>query len=244
MMKRWLTILTTLIILTSFPLPAAPAETTQYTLHNTEESLTAMVRSEGKQAVLKEEWYGSRFYMNTSSSINQLAIRPVNLTTYQEALYEVSFPTERFTQYHVYILPYMLQDYPGVQALTFKNNTTVVFANSWELTEKATHKLAAHELGHQVDFQLMTPGLWDKYKKIRELHDSKFDIYSKEHKNRPQEIFAEDFRIICGGSLAAEKPHENDELKDPQDVPGLKDFFADLTGGGSKLAVNKQEKLF
>jgi len=94
-MKRWLTILTTLIILTLFPLPAVPAETKQYTLHNTEESLTAMVRSEGGQAVLKEEWYGARFYMNTSSSINQLAIRPVNLTTYREALSEVSFPTER-----------------------------------------------------------------------------------------------------------------------------------------------------
>lgn len=242
-MKRWLTILTTLIILTSFPFPAAPAEIKQYTLHNTEESLTAMVRSEGRQAILKEDWYGSRFYLNTTSSINQLAIRPVNLTTYREALDEVSLPTERVTQYHIYILPYMLQDNAGVQALTFKNDTTVVFANSWELTEKATHKLAVHELGHQVDFQLMTTGLWDKYKKIRELQDSKFGNYSKEHKNRPQEIFAEDFRIICGGKLAAEKPHENDELKAPRDVPGLQEFFAGLTGGGSKLAVNKQEKL-
>ncbi len=235
-MKRWLTILTTLIILTFFPLPAAPAETTQYTLHNTEESLTAMVRSEGRQAILKEDWYGTRFYMDTSSSINQLAIRPVNLTTYREALAEVSLPTERVAQYHVYILPYMLQDYDGVQALTFKNNTTVVFANSWELTEKATHKLAVHELGHQVDFQLMTTGLWDKYKKIRGLREQKYDNYSSEHKNRPQEIFAEDFRIICGGSLAAEKPHENDELKDPRDVPGLKEFFSELVGSGSKLA--------
>jgi len=32
-------------------------------------------------------------------------------------------------------------------------------------------------------------------------------------------------------------------LKDPRDVPGLKEFFAELTGGGIKLAVNKQEKL-
>lgn len=232
MMKRWLTILTTLIILTFFPFPVATAETKQYTLHNTEESLAAMVRREGRQAVLKESWYGTRFYMNTSSSINQLAIHPVDLSTYREALSEVSFPTERLAQYQIYILPYMLKDSAGVQALTFKNNTTVVFANSWELTEKATHKLAVHELGHQVDFQLMTSVLWDKYKKIRGLTESKYDNNSTEHKNRPQEIFAEDFRILCGGSLAAEKPHENSELKAPRDVPGLKEFFAELAGNG------------
>lgn len=177
---------------------------------------------------MKEKWYGTKFYLNTSTSVNQLAVRPVNPDVYQQALDEVTFSSEKLKQYRVYILPYMLKNYTGVQALTFKTNTTVVFANSWLLTDKATHKLAVHELGHQVDFRLMTPERWEKYRKIRGIESCKYDNTSREHKNRPQEIFAEDFRILFGGSLAAGKPHENGELKDPREIPELKTFFESL----------------
>mgnify|MGYP005853834333 CR=1 FL=1 len=227
-MKHLLTVITAAVILLTCNAGSALAAQIPFTLHRADESITAIVRKEGGQAVLKETWYNTSFYLDTSTSVNQLAIQPVNPAAYEQALNEVKFASNRLKQYHVYILPYMLKNYAGVQALTFKTNTTVVFANTWLLTDKATHKLAAHELGHQVDFQLMTPERWAKYRKIRGIENYKYDNASKEHKDRPQEIFAEDFRILFGGSLAAEKPHENSELKDPREIPDLKAFFEEL----------------
>ena len=45
---------------------------------------------------------------------------------------------------------------------------------------------------------------------------------------RPQEIFAEDFRLLYGGEDAKVKAHQNTDLYNPQDSVELKAFFERL----------------
>lgn len=195
------------------------------------ESVECSIRVERHRRMLRATWHGMEFYLDEpgAKAHSSSPILPVDREAYGEALTGVSFPLSCLSEYRVCILPYRLLGYPNTLALTLDGNTTYVFATTWQLTHGMVHRLAVHELGHAVDFRLMTEKRWAEYRKIRGLTDTtKYRDTSPHHKDRPREVFAEDFRLLFGGELAAEKPHENPNLLDPQEVPGLKDFFLSL----------------
>jgi hypothetical protein len=94
------------------------------------------------------------------------------------------------------------------------------------------HALIAHEMGHIVHLQLLPDSDeagWAAYRRIRGIEDESVYHENALHRDRPHEIFAEDFRFLFGGSLANYAGSiENPTLPLPNQVPGLSDFFASL----------------
>jgi hypothetical protein len=91
-----------------------------------------------------------------------------------------------------------------------------------------------HELGHAVQHDRMpaddSQG-WSMYRELRRL-DSAVHTAGAAHRNRPAEIFAEDFRVLYGGSLSNYSGTlENHALIDPASVRGLSEFFTGLLEG-------------
>ncbi len=92
-----------------------------------------------------------------------------------------------------------------------------------------------HELGHVVQHDRI-PSLdsraWRTYRDLRGLDPQTFRADAV-HRNRPKEIFAEDFRMLYGGALANYSgSHENHDLVDPARVEGLTEYFHALLVGG------------
>lgn len=91
-----------------------------------------------------------------------------------------------------------------------------------------------HELGHVVHNLRLEPRGgrgWDLYRRLREL-DPQIHHATASHRNRPREIFAEDFRRLFGGPQADYSgSHENHDLADPAGVDGLREFFEGVLAG-------------
>ncbi len=93
------------------------------------------------------------------------------------------------------------------------------------------HATVAHEFGHVVQYQLATGGsaAWDVYLALRGLPAGGRDTDATVHADRPREIFAEDFRVLCGSPLArATGTIENALMAPPEGVPGLAAYLVDL----------------
>lgn len=99
------------------------------------------------------------------------------------------------------------------------------------------HMLVTHELGHVFQYRFLpdSDGAgWAAYRQLRGLTDTSIYHASASHRNRPHEIFAEDFRVLFGGELANYSTSiENPALTYPTQVPGLESF---LLGLGSSTA--------
>lgn len=184
---------------------------------------------QGDKLLLDKQWYSTSFEINPRNTIGKAVIKEVNREEYQKAIDEIDFPLEKVGTYKIYFLDYRLKDYPTAQAVSFKDNSVVVFGTYYPLTKDKIHQLAIHELGHQVDFQLMDQDKWLEYRQIRGITDVVvYNNASNNYEDRPREIFAEDFRILCGGELASKTPHLNQRLQDPNKVLGLAEFFEKL----------------
>lgn len=185
--------------------------------------------NKGDKLFLDKQWYNYTFEINPRNTIGKTTIKEVDSKEYQIALNEIDFPLEKVGEYKIYFLNYRLKDFPTAQAVSFKDNSAVIFGTYYPLDKAKLHQLAVHELGHQVDFKLMDPGKWNEYIQLRGLTDSaKYNNSANTYEDRPQEIFAEDFRILCGGEIAAQIPHLNKKLPEPKKVPGLEEFFTRL----------------
>lgn len=97
---------------------------------------------------------------------------------------------------------------------------------------ETVHQVTTHEFGHIVHHRLLpdsdTKG-WDDYRGLRGLEDDSVFHQAAAHAYRPHEIFAEDFRVLFGGALAAgDGSVENPELASPQYDSDLESFFLDL----------------
>lgn len=92
----------------------------------------------------------------------------------------------------------------------------------------------AHELGHAVHHLRLPEDPsrgWELYRRLRGLRP---EIHHEgaAHRDRPREIFAEDFRRLFGGTRADYSgSHENHDLIDPARVPGLREFFEGVFSG-------------
>jgi len=179
---------------------------------------------------LSQIWYGTKFEVDQTLTDGNNTLKRVDSEKYKKYLDELD---NRFINavgdYKVYIIQNKLKDYKSFSALSFTDNTAVVFGRYTELSDEMTAYLAVHEFGHNVDFRLMNKDLWKEYKEIRGITD--VSIYNNNAAfsgNRPQEILAEDFRLLYGPDAAKVKAHQNTDLADPNDVIGLKEFFEKL----------------
>jgi hypothetical protein len=101
-------------------------------------------------------------------------------------------------------------------------------------TPAEIHYLVAHELGHAFHRQYVPYGdaAWDRYRERRGIEDAERFAFDGAHAYRPQEIFAEDFRVLFGGTLArGDGGIENPEILRPDEVPALAEFFLDFLHG-------------
>lgn len=197
-------------------------------LHSLTESKEEIIQKENNKSMLIQEWYGLRFQVGTSVKSTKAA-KTVKISEYQKAFEQVKFNIEKIGSYDVYFLDTQLTDYSNVMALSFMDDTAVVFGTTKYMTKTKIHRLAIHELGHQVDFSLMNEDKWSEYKEIRGIENgNKYNNNSSIYVDRPQEIFAEDFRIILGGSYAAKTAHMNKTLENPNSNKELVEFFNEL----------------
>jgi hypothetical protein len=183
----------------------------------------------GDKILLAKEWYDYEFEVSPVNTAGSFTMRAVDSEEYLQALQEVQFPLEAVGSYKIYFLTYKLKDSSSTLALSFQDGSAVVFGNYSALSEEKLHQLAVHELGHQVGFCLMNDRKWREYRKLRGIDNEKvFNDYTEIYQNRPQELFAEDFRLLFGGDKARMAPHLNSDLQSPDQIPELKEFFLSL----------------
>ncbi len=188
----------------------------------------------GEQAFLTKQWYDLKFEIAPRNTSGTLKMQEVDSQEYLLALKEVRFPLEAAGEYKLYFLAHKLKDQFSTLALSFGDGSVVVFGNYGSLPQEKLHRLAVHELGHQIDFRLMTDAKWQEYRELRGIEDQNvYNDYTDVYQNRPQEIFAEDFRLIFGGEKARLTEHLNSDLKSPSEMPELKEFFLSLTEQGA-----------
>jgi hypothetical protein len=98
-----------------------------------------------------------------------------------------------------------------------------------EVSPEHVHSTVVHEIGHLVQRASIPEGsaLWAQYVALRGLGDTSRFHETAPHRDRPREIFAEDFRYLHGGPLATFSGGiENPDLPLPDTLPDLVDWFA------------------
>lgn len=196
------------------------------TIHDTNDSASILMENKMDKLYLKKEWYSNKFIINPIQKVGLLNIDSVDSKEYVKALTQIKCTLEDIGPYNIYFLDYQLKSH-NIRALSFPDNSVVVFGSYQRFSSIEIHQLAVHELGHQVHFKYMTSQkLWNEYKKIRGIENGLiYNDSSEIYINRPQEVFAEDFRLLFGGELATFNEHINSSLEDPRQIEELKRFF-------------------
>ena len=160
---------------------------------------------------------------------------PMSLEEVVSAVEEIGYPV---TQLNIDIV---ILHVPRVEVAESSAEGSVVFLTPGRGTypTEHIHYTVVHEIGHIVHGALMPDarrGLWLRYADLRgfELNDGGPDV---PHAWRPHEVFAEDFRALFGGNLAAFGGRvENHDLMPPAEVEGLREFFLSLAAGAALSA--------
>jgi hypothetical protein len=153
------------------------------------------------------------------------------------ALDAVAYPGLSALGIDVFLLPY-----PRRESLASSAADGAIYLSPgvYPYAREPLHALVVHELGHVVHQRLLpdwdTAG-WAKYRELRGLTDETIYHSRAAHRNRPREIFAEDFRALFGGAAANYSGSiENTDLRHPSEVPGLAEFFLGLIQSASAPA--------
>jgi hypothetical protein len=108
----------------------------------------------------------------------------------------------------------------------------------------AVHFTVTHELGHVFQYRWMPDrdtAAWRRYAELRGIADAAVFHAGGQHRDRPHEIFAEDFRYLFGGQHANYSGSiENDTLPMPDAIAGLAEFMRDRSApkpAGTPVAV-------
>lgn len=151
-----------------------------------------------------------------------------------DALETISHPNMAL-EVVVYILPYPRR---GVLASSTSDNEVFLSPHVLDIHPTVGGYIIAHEIGH-VFHNLYLPSqssLWVRYRRVRGIEDAQKFSNAAAHAYRPCEIFAEDFRVLYGGDLAAFGGRiENPELPTPTTVAGLEMFLSSI--GGTPVAT-------
>ena len=126
----------------------------------------------------------------------------------------------------VYLLPY-----PRANLLTSSTSGRRLFLSPQvlEISREGAAYILAHEIGHAFHNKYLPDRdsrQWSDYRQIRGILDPTRFSNESAHAYQPKEIFAEDFRVLFGGTSAFFGGNiENPELVSPLYVPDLKEFF-------------------
>ncbi len=203
-------------------------------VHGADETLSRFCRQEAGKL-----WFvlpsGSRYELVTSTADPAIAnpgdgqFHPFDDTEVSRALSEVRYPLGSIAV-DVFVLPYprreVLQSAAGPGVIVLAPGVRPIAA-------EVQPSVVAHELGHVVHRALMPDAdleTWSRYRSMRGIADETVFHPAAIHANRPNEIFAEDFRALFGGSLANYSGTiENSALTPPGQVAGLDDFMVGLS---------------
>ncbi|HEX5132074.1 MAG TPA: FlgD immunoglobulin-like domain containing protein [Candidatus Krumholzibacteria bacterium] len=146
-----------------------------------------------------------------------------------ESLREIDHPSLRLSV-RVYLLPY-----PRRNLLVSATSGKDVFLSPHvlDIDPAVAAYIVTHEIGHVFHNRYMPDGsaAWGEYRRIRGIDDARFSDTAS-HAYRPKEIFAEDFRVLFGGSDARTDGRvENIEVASPGSVSGLENFFVRVARG-------------
>ncbi|MEZ4648128.1 MAG: hypothetical protein R3E97_04950 [Candidatus Eisenbacteria bacterium] len=168
---------------------------------------------------------------------------PASVSVVEAAVRAVPASLLRGLEVQIYVLPYPRSGMIGSSA---DGAAIYLTPGVREYSEAEVHFLIAHELGHTFHRKHLPYGdsRWDDFRQLRGLEDEEQFRFDGPHADRPQEILAEDFRVLFGGELAAGNGSvENDELLRPDEVPGLERFLFGLAGDGVDVADGSGAKV-
>lgn len=156
------------------------------------------------------------------------SFHPMDVDLVLECIEAVDHPNLRI-EIEVFILPY-----PRVEVLSSSAVANRIFLSPQvlELSREGTAYIVTHELGHVFQYRHLPVNdpAWQEYARLRGILGDERFTDSAPHAYRPREIFAEDFRVLFGGSAAFYGGRiENPELPSPTAVAGLEEFCVALT---------------
>lgn len=147
----------------------------------------------------------------------------------------------------IYLLPYPRR---GVLTSSTTGNEMFLSPHVLDIEPTVASYVIAHELGHVFHNKFMPSGsgLWREYRGLRGIDNETTFSDVGAHSYRPREIFAEDFRVLFGGSEAYFGGHvENTDIAEPATVAGLEDFYlraADNTERRPRIAATSSPNPF
>jgi len=164
------------------------------------------------------------------------SFHPLDPEVVARAIQGLTFPVDQVDAV-VYVLPYPrragLESGAAPGALLLSPGVRPV-------PDATVHAVVAHEFGHVVQYQLATQGsaAWAAYATLRGLPTAGRDTDALAHVDRPREVFAEDFRTLCGSPLARTSgTSENAMMTPSQSVEGLAAFLLDLPDRARRTAL-------
>jgi len=171
------------------------------------------------------------------SSLGDGSFHAMDTALVDEAVRDLGSIGERITG-RILVLPY-----PRRTTLPSSCEDGTIFLSPGvrEVAAEHVHATVAHEVGHLVQERFFPEGssAWSQYVERRGLDSPRFDPYGA-HRDRPREIFAEDFRALFGGSLATTSGTiENPELVYPANVPGLAEWLRREIGASAPAAFEE-----
>jgi len=156
------------------------------------------------------------------------AFHTFDMSVVKQALAETSYPLDQL-ELEIFILPFPRRGVLNSSATTGK---MFLSPGVYQFIPEQEHYTVTHELGHVIHRRFMPDDaspLWQEYRELRRITDTAVYNNTAIHRNRPNEIFAEDFRFLFGSRLANYCGSiENRDLPLPTEVAGLKDFFLSL----------------
>jgi hypothetical protein len=165
---------------------------------------------------------------------------PLDRGAVEDALRELDFPVDRVDA-AVYVLPFPRRAGLGSAA---SHGAILLAPGTSPVPATTVHAVVAHEFGHVVQRALAPAGspAWSEFLRLRGLSVDGADAEgvggTVAHADRPAEIFAEDFRVLLGGTLArGDGSVENTALLAPTDLPGLAPFLRDLPERARRTAL-------
>ena len=156
------------------------------------------------------------------------SFHPMRLDAVSAALRDIRID-DAHLRVRIFVLPFPRRE---VMDSSARDDIIMLTPGVRPVSEQHVHFTVVHEVGHSYQYQWLPDddtALWRQYAEMRDIADGTVYNATAIHKNRPHEIFAEDFRFLFGGALAnASGNIENDQLALPAQVEGLEDFLVTL----------------
>lgn len=223
-------------VLAGLPLAAPATASHRCRIHAAPDVMVSWVTGSGANLEFTD-MVGKEWALVTSTSDPVIgyagsgSFHPASPDIVAGALADVSWPGMSHFVADLFLLPY-----PRRELLSSSADAGAIYLSPGvhPFSEGPLHSLTVHELGHLIHQEFLPDSDiqgWLQYRQLRGLTDTSKYYPSAIHKNRPHEIFAEDFRALFGGAKANYSDSiENSELTYPTLVPGLREFMAGLAG--------------